>query len=155
LSGREPDLVERILCGLTSCRKEIMMAPDEQSLYRRMGGFDSIAEFVSDLMPRLTSDATLGVYWKGKCRDSMRKDNQLVLEFLCMALGGPSQYLGRDMKLSHEGLGITDSEWAIFIRHTNAALDKIGTAEREKSEFLAAAESLKGDIVEAPRSASA
>jgi hemoglobin len=128
-----------------------MMNPDEPSLYRRMGGHDSIAEFVSELTPRLTGDATLGVFWKGKCRDSMRKDNQLVLEFLCMALGGPSHYIGRDMKTSHEGLGITADEWDIFIRHTNAALDKIGIAEQEKAEFLAAAESLKGDIVEVPR----
>jgi hemoglobin len=81
----------------------------------------------------------------------MRKDNQLVLEFLCMAFGGPSAYLGRDMKTSHEGLGITDDEWDIFARHTVAALDKLGIPEQEKSEFLAAAASLKPDIVELPR----
>jgi hemoglobin len=131
--------------------EEPMLDPDKQSLYQRFGGHDAIAAFVEDLMPRLTADPTLGVYWKGKCRDSMRKDNQLVLEFLCMAFGGPSAYLGRDMKTSHDGLGITDDEWDIFARHTIAALDKLGIAEQEKSEFLAAAASLKPDIVEVPR----
>ena len=101
-------------------------------------------------MPRLTGDPTIGAYWKGKCRDSMRKDNQLVQEFLCMAFGGPSAYLGRDMKTSHEGLGITEDEWDIFARHTVATLDKLGIPEQEKSEFLAAAGSLKPDIVEVP-----
>jgi hemoglobin len=128
-----------------------MLDPDKPTLYLRMGGHDRIASFVEDLMPRLTGDPTLGLYWKGKCRDSMRKDNQLVLEFLCMALGGPSQYLGRDMKTSHDGLGITDDEWDIFARHTIATLDKLGIGEQEKTEFLAAASSLKADIVEVPR----
>jgi hemoglobin len=127
-----------------------MLDPEKPTLYQRMGGHDVIAALVEDLMPRLTGDPTIGVYWKGKCRDSLRKDHQLVLEFLCMAFGGPSRYLGRDMKTSHEGLGITDDEWNIFARHTVATLDKLGIPEQEKTEFLAAATSLKGDIVEVP-----
>lgn len=127
-----------------------MLNPDKPSLYQRIGGYDAIAALVEDLLPRLTGDPTIGVYWKGKSRDSMRKDKQLVIEFLCMAFGGPSGYLGRDMKTSHEGLGITDEEWDIFARHTVAALDKLGISEPEKTEFLAAAQSLKPDIVEVP-----
>ena len=126
------------------------MDPDTLSLYQRFGGHDVIAAFVEDLMPRLTGDPSIGIYWKGKCRDSLRKDNQLVLEFLCMAFGGPSAYLGRDMKTSHDGLGITNAEWDIFLTHTKATLNKLGIADQEKGEFLAAAESLKADIVEAP-----
>ena len=126
------------------------MDPNMPSLYQRFGGHDVIAAFVEDLMPRLTGDPSIGIYWKGKCRDSLRKDNQLVLEFLCMAFGGPSAYLGRDMKTSHDGLGITNAEWDIFLTHTKATLNKLGIADQEKGEFLAAAESLKADIVEAP-----
>jgi hemoglobin len=92
----------------------------------------------------------LGVYWKGKCIDSMNKDNQLVPEFLFMAFGGPSRYLGRDMKTSHTGLAITDDEWDIFARHATATLDSLGIHEQGKTEFLAAAERLKPDIVEVP-----
>ena len=128
-----------------------MLDPDKTSLYQRFGGHDKIAAFVESLMPRLTSDPVLGVYWKGKCVDSMNKDNQLVLEFLCMSFGGPSRYLGRDMKTSHTGLGITDAEWDIFARHTVSTLDSLGIPEQEKAEFLAAAESLKPDIAEVAR----
>jgi len=132
-----------------------MLDPEKPSLYERFGGHDTIAAFVADLMPRLTNDPVIGIYWKGKCRDSMRKDTQLVQEFLCMAFGGPSAYLGRDMKTSHEGLGITDDEWDVFARHTVDALNKLGIPEQEKSEFLAAAASLKPDIVEVQRNAEA
>ena len=33
----------------------------QQSFYRRLGGYDTIAAFVHDLMPRLRSDAALAV----------------------------------------------------------------------------------------------
>jgi hemoglobin len=131
--------------------EEPMLDPDSPSLYQRLGGHDAISAFIEDLMPRLTADPTLAVYWKGKSNDSMRKDKQLLLEFLCNAFGGPSAYLGRDMKTSHEGLGITDDEWDVFAVHTVATLDKMGITGQEKEEFLAAATSLKADIVEVPR----
>ena len=128
-----------------------MLDPGEPSLYQRLGGHDVISAFVDDIMARVTTDPTLAVYWKGKSLDSRRKDSQLLLEFLCMSFGGPSAYLGRDMKTSHAGLGITDDEWDVFGVHAVAALDKLGISGREKSEFLAAATSLKEDIVEVPR----
>ena len=126
------------------------MLDPKESLYHRLGGYDAIAAVVDDLLPRLTSDPQIGVYWKGKCKDSMKKDRQLVVDFLCQATGGPINYLGRDMKTSHEGLGISDSDWDVFVRHTIASLKDLGVGETEKAEFLAAAASLKGDVVEAP-----
>jgi len=124
-----------------------MMDP-EKTLYQRLGGYDALAAFVDDLLPRLLQDSQLGVYWKGKCKDRLKKDRQLLVDFLAMATGGPSQYLGRDMKTSHEGLGITQSDWDVFVRHTVASLNDLGIAERERNEVLAAAGSLIGDIVE-------
>jgi hemoglobin len=126
------------------------MLEPEKSLYHRLGGYDAIAAFVDDLLPRLTADPQIGVYWKGKCKDSMKKDRQLVVDFLCAATGAPVNYLGRDMKTSHEGLGISENDWNVFVQHTVATLGDLGVAEKEKNEFLAAAASLKADIVEAP-----
>jgi hemoglobin len=125
----------------------------QQSLYRRLGGYETIAAFVHDLMPRLRSDAALAVYWKGISKDSARRGDQLLIDFLCAAFEGPVYYAGRDMKLSHKGLGITEAEWAIFMAHVAAALDSTGVAPREKAEFLQCADGLKWDIVEVPASA--
>ena len=120
----------------------------ERLLYDRLGGYDAIAAFVDDLLPRLMNDSQLGVYWKGKCKDSLSKERQLLVDFLSSAFGGPTHYGGRDMKTSHDGLAISESDWSIFLQHTTATLNDLGVAEREKSEILAAAESLKADIVE-------
>jgi len=125
------------------------MLDPERSLYHRLGGYDAVAAFVDDLLLRLTTDPELGVYWRGKCKDSMKKDRQLVVDYLCALAGGPVNYAGRDMKTSHEGLAISENDWDIFVRHTVASLEDLGVADREKNEFLAAAAALKGDIVEA------
>ena len=119
------------------------------SLYKRLDGYDAIAAAVADLMPRLRSDPKLWVYWKGKSLESRRRGDQLLVDFLCAAFGGPVFYAGPDMKTSHEGLGITNEEWDITLAHIGATLDALGVAAQEKSEVLAAAASLKGDIVEA------
>ena len=125
------------------------MLDPSPSLYDRLGGYDVVAAIVDDFLPRLLADPTLGVYWRGKCTDSLKKDRQLIVDFLCSAFGGPVTYLGRSMKVSHEGLAITDEEWRVFIEYVAASLRNLAVAERESSEFLAAAESLKADVVQA------
>jgi hemoglobin len=130
-----------------------MMDPDgavatQESLYKRLGGYDAIAAFVADLMPRLYGDPTLWVYWKGKSVDSRRKGEQLLVDFLGAAFGGPVFYAGPDMKGSHRGLGITEQEWDILLTHIGATADALDVAERERAEVVEAANSLKWDIVE-------
>jgi hemoglobin len=124
-------------------------AYSQESLYKRLGGYDAIVAAVADLMPRLREDPKLWVYWKGKSLESRRKGDQLLVDFLCSAFGGPVFYAGPDMKVSHEGLGITEEEWDITIAHIAATLDALGVPERERAEVLQASEGLKWDIVEA------
>lgn len=137
-----------------------MLDPDnsahaQQSLYLRLGGYDVLAAFVRELMPRLRQDAKIGVYWKGKSLDGQHREDKLLVDFLGSAFGGPVFYPGRDMKTSHEGLGITQEEWDITLAHIAATLDKLGIAQPEKTEFLEAAVSLKWDVVEPSRTAAA
>jgi len=56
-------------------------------------------------------------------------------------------YLGRDMKTSHTGLGLTEDDWNASVKDLVATLDKFKVPEKEKGEVLAAVSSLKGDIV--------
>jgi hemoglobin len=123
---------------------------DEKSLYARLGGYDAIAAAVDDLLLRITADPQIGIYWRGHSTDSMRRERQLAVDFLCAALGGPVLYRGRDMQTAHAGLKISEADWQVFVKHTVATLDKFAVQGREREEFLAAAASLKGDIVERP-----
>jgi hemoglobin len=66
------------------------------------------------------------------------------------AAGGPAFYVGRDMKTSHLGMGISASDWDAFMRHSAATLDHLDVPAREKEEVLGFFTSLRGEIVEAP-----
>jgi hemoglobin len=78
----------------------------------------------------------------------VRREKQLLIDFLCASAGGPLYYTGRDMATSHRGMRIDESDWAIFLTHLNATLDKFAVPERERGEVLAFVESTKKDIVE-------
>jgi len=120
----------------------------EQSLYKRLGGYDAIAAAVDDLLARLHADPQLGGYWKGTSSDSKRRDRQLIVDFMVEAAGGPAFYGGRDMKTSHVGLAISESDWEVFMQHAAATLDRFSVPAQEKDEVLAFLSSLKSDVVE-------
>ena len=70
-----------------------------------------------------------------------------MVAFLCVATGGPCKYTGRDLKTSHTGLGITESDWDLTVKHLTATLDKFKVPGKEKNEVLQAIAGQKGDIV--------
>jgi hemoglobin len=120
----------------------------EKSLYERLGGYDAISAVVNELAVRLVTDEKLGVYFKGLSNDSKRRLVAHLTDFVCSATGGPCIYTGRDMKTSHEGLGITDEEWNRFVKITKEVLDKFKVPAREQQEFLQLVSPLKSVIVE-------
>src|SRR5256885_16899012 len=71
------------------------------SLYTRLGGYDAIAAVVDDLLPRLRSDELLSRFWVSpRSVDTHNRERQLAVDFIAAAAGGPTFYLGRDMKAS-------------------------------------------------------
>jgi hemoglobin len=115
-----------------------------------LGGYDAIAAVVDDLLPRLRSDALLSRFWTSpRSVDTLNRERQLAVDFIVSAAGGPTIYLGRDMKLSHKGMGITKSDYAAFMRCLSSTLETFKVAEPERGEVIAFATSLEPDIVEA------
>ena len=118
------------------------------SLYARLGGYDAIAAVADDLLPRLMSDPQLGRFWAHRGEDGIRREKQLLIDFLCVCAGGPLYYTGRDMATSHKGMGISARDWEIFLGHVQATLDTFQVLQRERREVLAFVESTRADIVE-------
>lgn len=119
-------------------------------LYKRLGGYDALAAVTDDFIGRLAGDPTLGHFFAGHSADSLKRIRQLVVDQLCTATGGPCVYIGRDMKTSHAGLGISEKDWTASVNHLVATLDKFKVPAKEKDEVLAAISGLKKDIVEKP-----
>jgi hemoglobin len=118
------------------------------TLYARLGGYDAIAAVTENLLSRLTKDDQLGRFWKNRGDDGVRREKQLLIDFLCACAGGPLLYVGRDMKTSHKGMGINESDWQAFIGHLEATLDSFKVPASERAAVLAFVDSTKSDIVE-------
>jgi hemoglobin len=120
------------------------------SLYTRLGGYDAIAAMIDDLMPRLRSHELLSRFWVSpRSVDTHNRERQLAVDFIAAAAGGPTFYLGRDMKASHKGMGITKADYAAFMRCLAVSLDTFKVSEPERSEVVAFVTSLEPEIVEA------
>ena len=120
----------------------------DKTLYQRLGGYDAIAAVAGDLLPRLQGDPQLGRFWDNRGDDGVAREGQLLVDFLCYSAGGPMVYTGRDMKLSHVGMKISESDWTVFIGHLEATLDHFEVPDAERSDVLGFIDSTKADIVE-------
>jgi len=81
--------------------------------------------------------------------DTNNRERQLAVDFITAAAGGPTFYLGRDMKLAHTGMGITKADYAAFMRCLSGALDTFEVPEPERNEVVDFATTLEPQIVEA------
>lgn len=122
---------------------------NQKSLYERLGGYDGITVFANDLLPRLQADSQLGRFWQNRGDDGIAREKQLLIDYLCASAGGPMYYTGRDMKTSHKGMKISESDWSIFLQHAGATMKALQVPKQECDEIVAFVLSLKPDIVEA------
>jgi hemoglobin len=124
------------------------MGAGEQTLYRRLGGYDVIAAVIDDLFAALRADPAFARFGAGRSIDSHNRARQLLVDQVCELSGGPCVYIGRDVKTSHRGLGITATEWEGNMEYAEAALLAHHVADAERAEFLGLFERYRDEIVE-------
>ncbi len=120
-----------------------------KTLYERLGGYDAISAVCNDLLPRLQADPQLARFWQHRGEDGLKREKQLLIDFLCSCAGGPLYYTGRDMKTTHKGMKISETDWSVFLRHLHATLDAFRVPQAERDEVVAFVQSTKKDMVEA------
>lgn len=121
----------------------------QESLYKRLGGYDAIAAVCDDFIRRLATNKDMSKFFVGASDDSKKKIRQHLVDFLCSNTGGPCIYLGRTMKDSHKGLKITESDWNIAAGLLVETLNKFKVGQKEQNELVGIVVTLKKDIVEA------
>ncbi len=118
------------------------------TLYERLGGYDAVAAVADALLQRLRADSQLGRFWENRGADGIAREKQLLIDFLCASAGGPLLYTGRDMVTSHRGMGITASDWEIFIGHLEATLQQFELPTAEFEDVLGFIQSTREEIVD-------
>jgi len=120
----------------------------QESLYKRLGGYDAIAAVTDDFIVRLATNKEISRFFVGLSDDSKTKVRQHIVDFLCNKSGGPCAYTGRTMKETHKGLKITENDWKISADLLAETLKKFNVPKKETDEVFAMVSSLKNDIVE-------
>ena len=115
-----------------------------RELYDRLGGQRAIVAVVDDFVARLAADPRIALRFSNT---DIPKLESLLVEFVCMATGGPCHYTGRDMETSHAGMEIVEDEWNALVEDLVATLDKFGVPKHEKAELLGALGPLEPRIV--------
>lgn len=123
-------------------------AYSQESLYKRLGGYDAIAAVTDDFIGKLVTNKDLSRFFVGLSDDSKTKVRQHVVDFLCNKSGGPCAYIGRTMKDAHKGLKITETDWNAAAGLLGETFKKFNVPKKETDEVFALVSSLKNDIVE-------
>jgi hemoglobin len=140
-----PSLVALLLAlDLTACAT---MSEPPPSLYKRLGGREGIALVVDDFVTNMAADTRVNARFRSLPPAAMSKFKSNLSDQICDATGGPCSYLGRDMKTTHQGMQITEGEWAATVENLVKALDKHKVGATEKNELLTLLGPMKGDIV--------
>jgi hemoglobin len=121
-----------------------------RSLYDRLGGKEAVVAVVDDFVGRAAADSRIN----GKfARTDVPRLKAMLVEQVSAAAGGPVTYTGRNMRETHDGMGVTGGEFDALVADLVATLNGFSVPEPEQQELLGILGPLRGDIVEVESSA--
>jgi hemoglobin len=126
-------------------------APPGATLWDRLGGEAGVTKVVEDWAAAAVADDKLDVTRGGKYLQddaSVKKLKRQLVEQISSLTGGPLKYEGRPMKEVHKGMGITDEQFDLAVKHLKEALKANGVKEEDAVKLLDAVEETRKDIVE-------
>jgi len=118
-----------------------------KSLFDRLGGLPAITAVVEEFVGRTTTDDRIKERFFNTDATNLKK---LLVEFVCVATGGPCKYTGRSMEDTHAGMDLVDDEFNALVEDLVGALDKFKVPDKEKGEILGALGPLKPGMVVGP-----
>jgi len=134
-----------VLAGYTPEEKAAMGG--DKSLYERIGGDAAVNAAVDVFYRKVLADERINMFFEGV---DMDKQSAKQKAFLTMALGGPSNYSGKDMRLGHAHLvekGLNGSHFDAVIENLGATLTELGVPADLIGEAAAIAESTRADVL--------
>jgi hemoglobin len=117
----------------------------EGSLYDRLGGAPAVQAATELFYRKVLADPLLSGYF-----DDVDMDRQVAKQaaFLTMALGGPNDYHGRDLRSAHANLaGLTDQHVDRVIEHLAQTLKELGVNDADIAAAGAIADSVRSDVL--------
>lgn len=112
--------------------------------YKDFGEKAGIERLMRDFMQGLLADTRTRPFFEN------HNQERIILQLtdqVCYALGGPCDYTGRPMKATHQGLGITRTEFNALVEVLQKSMDNAGIPFRSQNKALAVFAPMQRDIV--------
>lgn len=114
-------------------------------LYDRLGGLDAITAVVDSFVARCAGDDRIN---RKFARTDVPRLKKMLVDQVCEATGGPCTYSGRDMRETHDGMGVTAGEFDALVEDLGATLDEFNVPGAEQAELVGILGPFRGEIVE-------
>ncbi len=117
------------------------------SVYEKIGGEAAVNAAVDVFYRKVLADDRINTFFEGV---DMEKQAAKQKAFLTMALGGPHNYSGKDMRDGHKHLvekGLNDSHFDAVMENLGATLKELGVPDDLIAEAAAIAESTRNDVL--------
>jgi len=118
-----------------------------ESVYDRIGGEAAVNAAVDVFYRKVLADDRINQFFEGVDMDKQAGKQKA---FLTMALGGPHNYTGKDMRDGHAHLvarGLNDSHFDAVMENLGATLSELGVPADLIGEAAAIAESTRNDVL--------
>jgi len=118
-----------------------------ESVYDKIGGEAAVNAAVDLFYRKVLADDRINGFFEGT---DMDKQSAKQKAFLTMALGGPNNYTGEDMRKGHAHLverGLNDSHFDAVMENLGATLQELGVPDELIGEAAAIAESTRNDVL--------
>jgi hemoglobin len=107
------------------------------SLYERLGGEAAVMAAVDLFYQKVMADDLVRPFFEGL---DMAAQTRKQVSFMAHAFGGPSEYLGRDLRTAHRDLvhkkGLGDAHFDRIAELLKATLEELGVDEASVAEAV-------------------
>lgn len=114
------------------------------TLYDKYGGFATVSKLIQAFYEKVAESEQLAPYFSGVNTQQLI-DHQT--KFFSDILGGPVKYTGKELKIVHASMGITEAAFSEATDLLEETLEDMGVEEKDIEAILAIVGGVKADIV--------
>ncbi len=118
-----------------------------KSLYERLGGDVGLQAAVASFYEKVMDDPSLEPFFRDVAMDAQIKK---MIGFMRMAMGGPHDYTGRDLRTAHARLvkqGLGEAHFDAVVDHLEATFVEMEVEEDLIAQALELVASTHGDVL--------
>jgi hemoglobin len=128
----------------TASAQTMATTSGNSALYQAFGEKAGLVKLMDDFVPRLQADPRLAEAFKNANVANLK--SQLVNQ-ICQVSGGPCEYKGPDMKVTHTNMDITKTDFNALVEVLQKSMDAQGISFSNQNQLLAKLAPMHRDVI--------